>query len=111
MDSNQIKRINKTHKNVRNYVHVYEYKQSNKIKIANVKKSVEGGDVLPKTGNFEFNFNVKILYAPKKWVGDNSFIIHNLIFYIYLRKMFAATCQCACCEHSYKLYNFGVHCA
>lgn len=28
MDSNQIKRINKTHKNVRNYVHVYEYKQS-----------------------------------------------------------------------------------
>lgn len=40
-----------------------------------LKKSVEGGGVLPKTGNFEFNFNVKILYAPKKWVGDNSFII------------------------------------
>lgn len=37
-----------------------------------LKKSVEGGGVLPKTG---FNFNVKILYAPKKWVGDNSFII------------------------------------
>lgn len=48
---------------------------NSQLKNSQCLKKVWRGDVLPKTGNFEFNFNVKILYAPKKWVGDNSFII------------------------------------
>lgn len=31
-----------------------------------LKKSVEGGGVLPKTGNFEFNFNVNKFYMLQK---------------------------------------------
>lgn len=74
-----------------------------------LKKSVEGGVYYLKqeTSN---SILMLINFICSKKVGWGQFL-HNLIFYIYLRKMFAATCQRACCEHSYKLYNFGIHCA